>query len=75
MIFTSWNLLSRICLFVFVFILFYIMASLLELDYQGRKAFAYENLKDIPEWSDVSSIDDFDMEQNKGIIYTVFTIV
>ena len=52
---------------MFVLIVFSIMASLLELDYHGRKAFAYENLKGIPEWSDVTSIDDFDMEQNKGI--------
>lgn len=42
------------------------MKSLLQLDYQGRKAFAFENLRDIPEWSDVTSIDDFDMEQNNG---------
>ena len=43
------------------------MVRLLELDYEGRKAFAFQQLQDVPEWSDVHSINEFDMEQNKGI--------
>ena len=43
------------------------MAPLLQLDFQKRKAFALEQVQNIPEWSDIASVDDFDMEQNKGI--------
>ena len=43
------------------------MVRLLELDYEGRKACAFQHLQDVPEWSDVHSINEFDMEQNKGI--------
>lgn len=42
------------------------MPSLLELDYDGRKRFALNELQHIPEWNDVHSVDDFNMVQNKG---------
>lgn len=42
------------------------MGRLLELDLNGRKAYAFQQLRDVPEWKDVVSVDDFDIEQNKG---------
>ena len=45
------------------------MPALLELDYGGRKQFIFDQLRTIPEWSDVCSLDDFTMEQNKGILF------
>ena len=36
------------------------------MDYEGRKRFVFEELRTVPQWSDVASIDDFCMEQNKG---------
>mgnify|MGYP003262381502 CR=1 FL=1 len=45
------------------------MPSLLELDYSGRKQFIFDQLRTIPEWNDIDSLDDFTMEQNKGTLF------
>ena len=42
------------------------MPTLLEMDYDARKRFVFDELKSVAQWSDVASVDDFDMEQNKG---------
>ena len=42
------------------------MSSLLAMDFEGRKRFVFEELRTVPQWSDVASVDDFCMEQNKG---------
>ena len=42
------------------------MTRLLDLDYDGRKKFVFDRLKTVPEWSDVCTVNDFGMEQNKG---------
>ena len=42
------------------------MPTLLEMDYDARKRFVFDELKSVTQWSDVTSVDDFDMEQNKG---------
>ena len=42
------------------------MPTLLEMDYDARKRFVFDELKSVAQWSDVTSVDDFDMEQNKG---------
>ena len=33
-----------------------------------RKQYAFVQLRTVPEWKDVSSIDDFNMVQNKGTV-------
>lgn len=43
-----------------------LMPTLLEMDYDARKRFVFDELKSVAQWSDVTSVDDFDMEQNKG---------
>lgn len=43
------------------------MNHLLKLDAKSRKEFAFQQLQDIPEWKDVTSMDEFEMEQNKGM--------
>ena len=47
------------------------MPSLLELDYEGRKAFALREVQQIAEWSDIHSVDEFDMVQNKGFLFSM----
>ena len=42
------------------------MSRLLDADTLTRKTFALQQIQGIPEWSDVHSIDDFDMVQNNG---------
>lgn len=42
------------------------MPTLLEMNYDARKRFVLDELKNVAQWSDVVSVDDFDMEQNKG---------
>ena len=42
------------------------MSTLLEMDYDARKRFVFDELKSVAQRSDVTSVDDFDMEQNKG---------
>ena len=42
------------------------MNRLLEADTLTRKTFAFHQIQGIPEWSDVHSIDEFDMIQNNG---------
>ena len=42
------------------------MPTLLEMDYDARKGFVFDELKSVAQWSDVASVDDFNMEQNKG---------
>ena len=46
---------------------------LLDADILTRKAFAFHQIQGIPEWSDVHSIDDFDMVQNNGRLRAHFT--
>ena len=44
----------------------FLMPTLLEMNYDARKRFVLDELKNVAQWSDVVSVDDFDMEQNKG---------
>ena len=55
------------CYFYSLFIIVF-MTCLLDLDYDGRKQFVWDRLRTVPEWEDVCSINDFSMEQNKGML-------